>query len=255
MPKAIRHSYQHEISDQRDAWNRKPVIRTLYRHWYGRCLRSCARIEPSIEIGAGSGNFKESCPQLISSDLFPSGPWVDLVMNAEDLALRPSSLGNVIAFDVIHHLQRPMRFLRDAVTALKPGGRLIVCEPAVSPWSRFVYSFHHEPIDLAWDAFREGPDDPDPGHTFANMGIPQLLFFRHRGRTLSKLKDLRLVSAEQFGFLLYPLTGGFNYRSYLPITGFATLLKIEDILMRPLSALTGVRMLVVFEKSTNTQAQ
>ena len=56
----------------------------------------------------------------------------------------------------------------------------------------------------------------DLRHEFANAAIPELLFWRNRERTVRLLGPCRLVHAQKFGFLLYPLTGGFGYRSYVP---------------------------------------
>ena len=91
--------------------------------------------------------------------------------------------------------------------------------------------------------------DEDRRHEFANAAIPELLFWRNRETTVRLLEPCRIVHAQKFGFLLYPLTGGFGYRSYLPSTGFATLQKFEDRIMRPFAGwLTGMRMIVVLEK-------
>jgi SAM-dependent methyltransferase len=244
--------YSAEIQRQRDVWLSKPVLRLLYNHWYSQCAGFFSSERPVVEIGAGSGNFKSYYHDVISTDVFPSGSWIDVVMDAHALALAPNTTGNVIVFDVLHHLQRPLDFLRRAVASIKPGGRLVVCEPALSPWSRFVYGvFHHEPVDDKWDLFGlDGqPPHEDLRHEFANAAIPELLFWRNRERTARLLEPCRLVHAKKVGFLLYPLTGGFGYRSYVPSIGFATLQKLEDRMMRPFADwLTGMRMIVVFEK-------
>ncbi|HYL60777.1 MAG TPA: methyltransferase domain-containing protein [Candidatus Acidoferrales bacterium] len=238
---------------QREVWLRKPVLRLLYNHWYARCVAQFSSEKPVVEIGAGSGNFKDYYRDVVSTDVFRSGPWVDVAMDAHALALARGKIGTVFAFDVLHHLQRPLDFLRQAIAALKPKGRLVLCEPALSPWSRFVYGvFHHEPIDTKWDLFGlDGtPMAEDRAQEFANAAIPELLFWTNRARTLQMLQPCRLVHARKFGFLLYPMTGGFGYRCFLPQTGFATLQKIEDGIFGPLAIrLTGMRMLVVLEKS------
>jgi SAM-dependent methyltransferase len=205
-----------------------------------------------VELGAGSGNFKSYYRNVISTDLFATGPWIDLVMDAHALALRPGGAGTIFVFDVLHHLQRPLDFLRQALSALKPRGRLVLCEPALSPWSRFVFgTFHHEPVDDKWDLFGlEGkPLREDGLHQFANVAIPELLFWKNRARTMQLLSPYRLGHAEKFGFLLYPLTGGFGYRSFVPRLGFAALQKFEDVIMSPFANwLTAMRMIVVLER-------
>ena len=171
---------------------------------------------------------------------------------AVGVGLADGEAGNLVVFDCIHHLQRPLHFLRRASAALKSGGRLILCEPAITIWSRFIWTkFHHEPIDTDWDLFGldSRPPDPDPGHTFANGGIPEILFWKHRAKTLQLLSSLRLVEATKFGFFLGPATRGFSGSSLVPSFGFSALLKLEEALTRPFARwLTGVHMVIVLEK-------
>jgi hypothetical protein len=116
-----------------------------------------------------------------------------------------------------------------------------------------VYGFgHHEPIDTNWDLFGlDGtPPEPDPGHTFANMGIGELLFWKLRDKTLAAVPEFKLLSARKTAFLLYPMTGGFSYKCYAPQLGFGTWLRIEDFMLRPFANwLTGMRMIVALEKN------
>jgi SAM-dependent methyltransferase len=252
MPKNTFDDYRTELIYQKTIWERKAILRLLYHHWYRDIVASLAPYSPVIEIGSGCGNFKDYYPACVATDIISAGPWIDRVVDAHRLDFEPNSVGNLVAFDVIHHLQRPLGFLRQAEQALRPGGRLIICEPAITPWSRLVYGlFHHEPVDMSWDVFGldSRPPEPDPGHTFANAGIAELLFWKHRTRMLTQVPSLALRSAVKFGFLLYPLTGGFGYRAYLPRAGFDTALRIEDVVLRPFASwLTGLRMLVVLEK-------
>lgn len=244
--------YAREIARQREAWRRKPALRTLYCDWYRQCVDALAKFGPTVEVGSGSGNFKSYYSALIATDVV-QGTGADVVADAMALPLHAGSVGNIIAFDVIHHLQRPLRFLRQAVAALKPGGRLVICEPAMSVWSKLVYGlFHHEPFDLRWPVFEldSRPPAPDPGHFFTNQAIPELLFWKRRAQTLRELGSCRFVQARKFGFLLYPLSGGFSGRCLLPARGLPTLIRLEDRITMPFARwLTGMRMLVVLEKA------
>ena len=245
-------NYATDIDLQRTAWRRKRPLRTLYAHWYAQCVAALAKHQPTVEIGSGSNNFKAFYPELIATDVL-RGTGADLVADAMALPIGNDKAGNIVGFDVIHHLQRPLRFLRQAVVALKPGGRLVLCEPAMSLWSRFLFRyFHHEAFDLSWPLFDldERSPDPDPKHSFANQAIPEILFWKERGRTLAELGRCKLVKARKFGFLLYPLSGGYSARNCLPCRGLPALLKAEDLITRPFSRwLTGMRMLVVLEKT------
>ena len=252
MARAVFDDYLKEITHQRAIWEKKPVVRKMYHHRYEKVVRALSPLRPVIEVGSGSGNFKEYFPEVVSTDVFRSGPWIDRVMDAHELDLAEGEAGNLVVIDCIHHLQRPLRFLRRAQAALKTGGRLILCEPAITLWSRFIWgNFHHEPIDIKWDLFGLDPlpMEPDPGHTFANGAIPEILFWKHRAKTLEMLPSLRLVEATKFGFFMSPATMGFSHSSLVPDFGFSTLLVLEEALTRPFSRwLTGMHMVVVLEK-------
>jgi len=170
--------YLGELREQRKAWLRKPVLRSLYAHWYAECASCFAPLTPVVEIGSGCGNFKEFYGDVVCTDLVRGGEWIDLVMDAQELPLAAGRVGNLFVIDVLHHLRRPLDFLLQAVAALKPGGRLILCEPALSTWSKFVYGrFHHEPMDISWDPFapEETSARADTVMEFANEAIPEIL--------------------------------------------------------------------------------
>lgn len=244
-------SYADEVRRQRAVWAAKPVLRTLYQRWFKRVVDNLSPHAPTIEIGSGCGNFAAYHPSTIATDVVAAGPWIQRVVDAHHLDFDTASVGNLVAFDVIHHLQRPLDFLRQAERALRPGGRLVLCEPAVTPWSRLVYAFHHEATDPSWDlfGFDGAPQDPDPGHAFANMAIAHLLFRRHRALTAARVPGLRLLTVRTGDALLYPLSGGFSYRCLLSRLGLSGLCALEDAVTWPFSGwLCALRMLVVLEK-------
>ena len=64
----------------------------------------------TLELGAGTGNFKENVPQIITSDIVYV-PWLDIVMYAHTLPFKNNSFDNIMLFDVLHHLENPVFFL------------------------------------------------------------------------------------------------------------------------------------------------
>ena len=110
-------NYLTEILHQRAIWEKKPVVRKMYHHRYEKVVRALSPLRPVIEIGSGLGNFKEYFPEAVSTDVFQSGPWIDRVMDAHNLDLADGEAGNLVVFDCIHHLQRPLHFLRQAAAA------------------------------------------------------------------------------------------------------------------------------------------
>ena len=138
--------------------------------------------------------------------------------------------------------------------ALQPGGRLVLLEPAITPWSRIVWRFcHHEPVDLNVDFF-DRADEAEPensGFTYANMATAHLLFARQRRRLEQLIPGCHVRKVQWSDALLYPATGGFSYLSLLPSPVIAAAHPWEYRLMPQwLARWTGLRMLVVVEKFT-----
>jgi SAM-dependent methyltransferase len=110
-------------------------------------------------------------------------PWHDARSSAEALPFDDGSVGALVLFDVLHHLPSPRKFFDEAARVLAPGGRIVMCEPYVSPVSWPVYKFlHEEPLDLGAESAggagdgRDGARDPFD----ANQAIPTLMFGRNR---------------------------------------------------------------------------
>jgi SAM-dependent methyltransferase len=137
-------------SAYREMWGRKAALRAVYSDIYRRMVSATVpgRI---LELGGGSGNFKLFAPDAISSDIL-SAPWLDVVCDAQRLPFPDRAFSNVVMMDVLHHVENPLRALRQACGALRVGGRVILCEPAITPLSGLFYRhFHEEPVDMSVD--------------------------------------------------------------------------------------------------------
>ena len=97
-----------EIAENRDHWNRKPLLQCVYRQFYADIARRVDRSRPGllVELGSGMGNIKEHLPDCITTDVFPN-PWLDRVENAYALTFADQTVNNLVLFDVWHHLQYP----------------------------------------------------------------------------------------------------------------------------------------------------
>src|SRR5690606_25698318 len=123
---------------------------------------------------------KEYLPHVISTDSIAS-PWLDCVCDAQTLPLENNSLSNIVAIDVLHHIERPIRFFKEALRILHPGGRIILLDPAITPLSWFFYHFiREEPVFLKSDPLKDGSLSPDRNPFDANQAIPTLLFGKHK---------------------------------------------------------------------------
>ena len=105
----------------RGAWQSKATLRLLYRDFHRRLLESCpdGRI---LDIGGGTAHIKDFRPDIISTDIL-SFPGIDVVADAHRLPFPDEFFTGVVMLDVLHHLERPIEFLREASRVLKPGGR------------------------------------------------------------------------------------------------------------------------------------
>lgn len=252
MPKETFANYFDELHAQREAWQRKANLRALYRRLYARIVAALSPLRPVVELGSGCGNFKSFFPETLATDVFPCGPWIDMQVDARKLPFAADSVGNLVMIDCLHHLPRPLDFLRKAADCLQPGGRIVLFEPAATPWARFVWRrFHHEPCDLSADLFSTfgQPEPENANFTYSNMATAALLFIHNRDRFASCVPTLTIKRVEHSDFAVYPATGGFSYRGFVPGAILPALHAIESAITRPMAPwLTAMRLLVVLEK-------
>jgi SAM-dependent methyltransferase len=234
------------LAHYRDIWDRKPVLRAVYRDMFDRIAARCGP-GPTLDIGAGIAKLKERWPDVIASDIQFS-PWVDLVADAQNLPFAPGSLGNIVMVDVLHHVEFPIAFLQAAGEALRPGGRLIMIEPAITWGSSLFYRFiHQEPVVMSADLFATGAPDPDRDPYDANQAIPTLLV-RNRERFHQLVPSLRIVDIAWFSFAVYPLSGGFKPWVLVSEAVARRFLKLEQCVESQLGRWLGFRMLIVVKR-------
>lgn len=232
----------------RRAWDANPALRALYAEWYGRVGAALPppAFGPRVELGSGPGFARGFVDELELTDLVRA-PWHDREVSAEALPYADASLGGIVLFDVLHHIPAPRRFFAEAVRALKPGGRLVMCEPYIGPLSYPVYKFlHEEPVRLFDDPLAPAADARDPFDS--NQAIPTLLFGRRRQLFADTFPSLALRRVVHLSGPSYPASGGFSRRAFLPRTLWSALHRLEARLPEAIFRAIGFRMLVVIEK-------
>lgn len=231
-------------------WESSPALRAVYADIFKE-MRDSMVDGSVLEIGSGIGIARHYFPGLVASDIVRTS-FVERVVSAYEIPTE--SWSNIIAMDVLHHLQEPLRFFESAAAGLVSGGRVILVEPAGTIGGRLFYRLiHHEPCqpDKVQPPFRF-PAEVDG--SFANMGMAHALFGRHRALINAHLQGwgLRLVSITYRDLLAYPATGGFSKSALLPAPILRAILGAEGLLPQSVLRLFALRMIVVLEKQSPT---
>jgi SAM-dependent methyltransferase len=235
------------LVEHRLLWYRKPSLRAIYTDYYRRIVDKCIPGR-NLEIGGGSGNLKEYLGEVISTDIVLS-PWLDVAADAQVLPFAGETFSNIVGVDVLHHLERPQFFFAEAERVLRPGGRIILVEPAITPLSWPFYQFvHPEPVDMRADPFAEGPIDPNRQPFDANQAIPTLLFARQRRLMETRFPSLKIIDLEYISLIAYPLSGGFRPWCLVPSFLVQPVLRLENAIAPLFGKLMAFRIFAVIEK-------
>jgi SAM-dependent methyltransferase len=235
----------------RRAWENNRPLRTLNADLYARVAAELppASLGRRVELGSGPGFAREFIPDLELTDLVRA-PWHHAEASAEALPYAAGSVGALVLFDVLHHVPSPRKFFAEAIRVLAPGGRVVMCEPYVSPLSYPVYRFlHEEPLDMAADplALHVAGGARDPFDS--NQGIPTLLFGRQREAFRQAFPALSIERVQLLTGFSLPASGGFSHRPFLPFSLWSLLHRIEGRLPPALLRVMAFRMLIVLQRA------
>jgi len=207
----------------------KPFLMAIYDEWYTMLAENLPTEQdgPVLEIGSGAGYCSHFVPDLITSEVFPC-PGVRIVLDARQLPFASGSLRAIVMTNVLHHVPEVTHFFSEAARCLREGGRILMVEPWVTWWSRFVYRhFHHEPFDpdaSDWSFASEGP------LSGANGAIPWILFARDRKEFELRFPELAIEQVRPFLPFRYLVSGGVSMRSLMPGFMHGAWADFEDLL-------------------------
>jgi SAM-dependent methyltransferase len=233
----------------RDLWTKKGALRELYHDYHRQLLESCPQ-GAVLDIGGGTAHIKESNRDVISIDILKF-PGIDVVADAHRLPFKEGYLAGIVMLDVLHHLERPIAFLQEASRVLKPGGRLVMIEPAMTTVARPFYDrFHEEPVDMSADPYAAVAIDPDRDPFDANQAIPTLLFGSAQAReTLQRaVPSLRVRLVDWHSLFAYPMSGGFQKWSLIPGALVKPMLAFERRVPMAVRRHLAFRMMILIER-------
>jgi SAM-dependent methyltransferase len=242
------------LAEHARIWRGKPSLRLVYSVWFDALLSEVPASARVVEVGAGPGLFAEYArrrrPDLAwtASDLAPA-TGNDVVADAHALPFRAGAADAILGVDILHHVARPRSFFAEAARILRPGGRLALIEPWVTPLSFPVYRFFHqedcaEPQDR-WAPFAargEGKELFD-----GNAGIPRAIV-RDTPPEGWRSLDLEPPRTQLINGFAYLLTLGFRERSLLPATAAPAALWLDRALA-PLAPVCALRARLVWTRA------
>ncbi len=210
-----------DVDDPETTSRRRAIIRgkrflsRLYSEWYDLIrARLPSGAGDVVELGSGAGFLKERIPGAVTTDVFPV-EGVDLVLPPDGrLPFPDGAVKAVVMTDVLHHIPAPRALFREAARAVRPGGAMVMIEPWVSPWSRFVYGrLHSEPFRPEAETWEFPSTGPLSG---ANGALPWILFHRDRARLEKEFPEWRIAAVEPLMPVAYLLSGGVSMRALCP---------------------------------------
>lgn len=192
----------------------KPFLRSIYDDWYRMLSKELPAGDGQVlELGSGAGYCERYIPGLITSEIFHCSR-ARVVADAQQMPFADGSLRAIIMTDVLHHLPKVECFFREASRCLRRGGRILMIEPWVTPWSSFVYTrLHHEPFLPEAEDWSFSSTGPLSG---SNSALPWIVFLRDRRKFESLFPELTIEQMRPFMPFRYLISGGVGLRSLMP---------------------------------------
>lgn len=227
--------------------NSKGFLKKLYVDFYRMLKQKLPESAKTIvELGSGGGFIKEIIPSALTSDVLELSD-LDHIFSAHEMPFDDASVDAFVMIDVLHHIPNPALFFEQASRCLAPGGKIIMIEPANTPWARFIYkNFHHEDFDpqAGWNVSGSGPLSQ------ANGAIPWIIFNRDRQEFLTRFPVLEIGEIKNHTPIRYLLSGGLTLRQLVPSWTYE-FFKAVEFLVAPAKNLTGMFQTIEIIKKNN----
>jgi len=234
---------------QRKIFKEKEILEILYKEYCRPFIESANRAPKNakmLEIGAGANLLKEKIHSLICSDLIDC-PWLDLTASAYALPFKKGSLDRIFLLFVCHHLGQIEKFLDEADRCLKPGGEMVIVDPAITIFSKFYYKyFHVDNLNLQTNewGFKGAGRLSD-----SNIALAWIIFFRDREHFSRLYPGFTIEKIDYSTCLSFLLSGGLRIRQLLPTWFISKLFAVENWFIRHVSHQIAVTMALTIRKS------
>ncbi len=204
-----------------------------------------------VEIGTGAGLSTSFMGEFkyLKTDAIDTGIQ-DAIVDAQNLPFDDESLDVIFGIDVFHHISKPFQFLEEASRCLKHDGRLILIEPAITPFSWPVYKFLH-PEPMKWSVAVTKDFQFSGSHVMdANNALPSLIFKNNSRGSLESFELCLEYETRLFGFISMLATGGINSSWSIPFLNrfIKNLFNWELKRSRKFGNTFFLRTLIVIEK-------
>jgi SAM-dependent methyltransferase len=199
-----------------------------------------------VELGAGVSPVRDTFPDVLASDVMLSGK-LDLVTDAEHLALAQESVRAFYLQNCFHHFPNPRVFFSEVLRCLAPGGGVILLEPYYGPVAARVFKrlFPSETFDASVPSWESQVAGPMEG---ANQALSYVVFVRDRTRFQEEFPQLEIAYQEVMtNYPRYLLSGGLNFKQLMPDIAIP-LLKAIEWLSAPLARVVGLHYIMVLSK-------
>lgn len=190
------------------------LLHTRY-DWMKEFIKDGDRI---VEFGAGAAFSKVFLHYegLVVTDVVDY-PWIDETVDAMNPPYESESIDIILCSNMIHHLAKPVEFLRTAERLLKPGGHILILKPYPSFMMRSVlYFMRHEGFSYEKDPFDPNEIITNPKDPWSANNAVSKLVFEDRERFRKEFPSLDLVTFRPNEFFTFLFSGGVTSKTLCP---------------------------------------
>lgn len=198
-----------------NVWKKKEILRYIYRRWWSNIINSIKDNDRVLEIGCGNGFFceylkKHKKIKYVGVDVSRDNIYFArkkgkyfIIADAEKLPIKSSHIDVVVGIDILHHVNFT-KVIKEVSRALKNKGYFLIIEPNKTLLNTFltkIFGFHED--------YTEYPS------------------VNNIKREL-KINGFDIISIDVRDSLIYPLSGGFSRRNFIPKSLFVFLNFMDE---------------------------